>query len=297
MRNLRKNYFIKPGFQTKLTVIILLIVVIVANIVGGVVYGLLSGSTIIDQISKAFEIDNYRDLLLPVILFAELVAIIIVTFIGVFVSHTMAGPVYRFEKVLDDVAGGELDSHFNLRTSDEFQDLALSINNLIGTLNSKVAEIKVYSNNITNLMNEIDSPKAMTIYDIENIKNTMQKLSASINYFKMIDVSASEDDGTMLEENAVAAGSGVHAQVLAGAVNKADGLNYSAAAADAVRQAEVKLSAEDLIGGGRDKKRKPAKEKTQADTKKGEPSPSKNKNKDRTVNAKTAGGGKKNKKV
>ncbi len=297
MRNLRKNYFVKPGFQTKLTVIILLIVVIVANIVGGVIYGLLSGSTIIDQISKAFEIDNYRDLLLPVILFAELVAIIIVTFIGVFVSHTMAGPVYRFEKVLDDVAGGELDSHFNLRTSDEFQDLAASINNLIGTLNSKVAEIKVYSNNITNLMNEIDSPKAMTIYDIENIKNTIQKLSASINYFKMIDVSASEEDEILREESAAAAGSGVRAEILEDAVNKANGANYSGVSADAARPQEVKLSAEDLIGVGQDKKRKPAKEKVQAVPKTGGSSGSKNKNKDRVVNAKTAGGGKKNKKV
>ena len=295
MRNLRKNYFIKPGFQTKLTVILLLIVVIVANIVGGVIYGLLSGSTIIDQISKAFEIDNYRDLLLPVILFAELVAIIIVTFIGVFVSHTMAGPVYRFEKVLDDVAGGELDSHFNLRTSDEFQDLAASINNLIGTLNSKVAEIKVYSNNITNLMNEIDSPKAMTIYDIENIKNTIQKLSASINYFKMIDVSVSEEDEILREESAAANGPSVRSEISEDAVKKANGANYSGASVDAARQQEIKLSAEDLIGGGQEKKRKPSKEKAQAASKTGESSGSKNK--DRVVNAKTAGGKKKNKKV
>jgi HAMP domain-containing protein len=260
MKNQRKNYFVKPGFQTKLTVIILLIVVIVANIVGGVIYGLLSGSTIVDQIAKAFEIDNYRDLLLPVILFAELVAIIIVTFIGVFVSHTMAGPVYRFEKVLDDVACGELDSHFNLRTSDEFQDLAGSINNLIGTLNSKVAEIKVYSNNITNLMNEIDSPKAMTVYDIENIKNTIQKLSTSINYFKMIDVSPSDseygtDDGVRI----VSAGE-PQASAFDPGVNKEE-TPIRPAAEKRPPAAGAKLASEDLIGGTGDKKRRAPKEK------------------------------------
>jgi methyl-accepting chemotaxis protein len=210
----------------------------------------------------------------------------------------MAGPVYRFEKVLDDVAGGELDSHFNLRTSDEFQDLAASINNLIGTLNSKVAEIKVYSNNINNLMNEIDSPKAMTVYDIENIKNTMQKLSLSINYFKMIDVSASEEAGSLREESGSAAGPEFIAEVSAKADNKVNGADYSGAAADALRQREVKLSAEDLIGGGAGKKRKPSKEKSEtAAPKAGESAKSKNKDKDRIVNAKTAGGGKKNKKV
>ncbi len=293
MKNLRKNYFIKPGFQTKLTVIILLIVVIVANIVGGVIYGLLSpGSAIVEQISKAFEIENYGDLLLPVILFAELVAIIIVTFIGIFVSHTMAGPVYRFEKVLNDVAGGELDSHFNLRTSDEFQDLAASINNLIGTLNSKVSEIKIYSNNIINLMNEIDSPKAMTVYDIENIRNTVQKLSLSINYFKMIDVS---DAGNGFNDSGLT-GASVSGN-FSGAEN---GMNpgYSAASCDARGFAEnVKPSAEDLIVNENKNKRAAVKnKKEQAEGVRGAVKDKKSK-KTRVVNAKIDGGVKKNRKA
>jgi|GEM_PF-679057 len=235
MRNQRKNYFVKPGFQTKLTLIILLIVVIVANIVGGVIYGLLSGSTIIDQISKAFEIDNYRDLLLPVVLFAELVAIIIVTFIGVFVSHTMAGPVYRFEKVLDDIANGELDSHFHLRTSDEFQDLAGSINNLIATLNSKVSELKVYSTNVVNIMKEIDSPKSMTSYDIENIKNMLEKINGSLNYFSMVDVPSITVQGSEKGQEDVSC------SVSVGAVAP------NSAAEKTPLEAAEKLSSEDLI--------------------------------------------------
>lgn len=187
MKNQRKNYFIKPGFQTKLTVIILLIVIIVANIVGGVIYGLLSGSFVIDQIAQAFEIENFRDLLLPVVLLAELLAIVIVAFIGIFVSHTMAGPVYRFEKVLEDLSNGELNSHFNLRGSDEFQELAASFNKLIDTLNSKIFEIKIHINHLTNLMNEINSPKSITNYDIDNIKTTLSKLNNTVNFFKMIE--------------------------------------------------------------------------------------------------------------
>ncbi len=189
MRNLRKNYFVKPGFQTKLTLIILLIVVIVANIVGGIIYGLLSGSVVIEQFAKILEVENQRDLLLPVILFSELVAIIIVTFIGIFVSHTMAGPIYRFEMVLEDLASGELDSHFHLRTSDEFHELADGFNDLIASLNSKVSEMKVYVSNLNNVMGEISSPKDMTVYDIDNIKETLCKLSVSVNFFKMVEPS------------------------------------------------------------------------------------------------------------
>ena len=34
----RKNYFIKPGFQSRLTAIMILLVIIVANLVGGLTY-------------------------------------------------------------------------------------------------------------------------------------------------------------------------------------------------------------------------------------------------------------------
>jgi len=189
MRNQRKNYFIKPGFQTKLTIIILLIVVIVANIVGGIIYGILSGSTVIEQLAKIFEVENQKDLLLPVVLFAEIIAVLLVTFIGVFVSHTMAGPVYRFEKVLEDVANGELDSHVHLRTSDEFHEMEHSINTLIASLNSKFTDIKTNLGNISNTLADIDSPKSMTSYDLENIKDGLRKVSTAINFFKMVDAS------------------------------------------------------------------------------------------------------------
>ena len=202
MRNQRKNYFVKPGFQTKLTLIILLIVVIVANIVGGVIYGLLSGSVVIEQFAKILEVENQRDLLLPVILFSELVAIIIVTFIGIFVSHTMAGPIYRFEMVLEDLANGELDSHFHLRTSDEFHELADGFNDLIASLNSRVSEMKVYVSNLNNVMGEISSPKDITIYDIDNIKETISKLSVSVNFFKMVEPAAGLSASSIADNSA-----------------------------------------------------------------------------------------------
>lgn len=187
MRNQRKNYFVKPGFQTKLTIIILLIVVIVANIVGGIIYGILSGSTVIEQLARIFEVENQKDLLLPVVLFSEVIAVLLVAFIGLFVSHTMAGPVYRFEKVLEDVANGELDSHFHLRTSDEFHEMEHSINTLIASLNSKFAEIRSHLGAVTDTLADIDSPKSMTAYDLENVKDGLKKLSTAVNYFKMVD--------------------------------------------------------------------------------------------------------------
>lgn len=265
MRNQRKNYFIKPGFQAKLTTIILLIVVIVANIVGGIIYALLSGSTVTEQLIKIFSVEP-GDLLLPVILIAELTAILIVAFISVFVSHTMAGPVYRFENVLNDVAAGELDSHFQLRTHDEFHELEHSINSVIATLNSKISEIKIYNSNISNLLNDIDSPKSLTVYDLENIKDVLRKQSNIINYFKMLDTTSNTGTSSNTENESESA-----AEYVTQNNDESDGLfekngsdsNHEASAgADIIVDAEPvdheKLSGEDLIKT----KKQPAKAKS-----------------------------------
>jgi len=54
-----------------------------------------------------------------------------------FYSHKIAGPVYRFKKVTEEVAKGNFDIEINLRKNDEFKDLAESMNTMIRELSVK----------------------------------------------------------------------------------------------------------------------------------------------------------------
>jgi methyl-accepting chemotaxis protein len=141
----RKNYFIKPGFQSRLTAIFILIVIIVANIVGALVYGFsvikLEGS-LVDEAKLPIDSKQLGQTLLPGVIIAELISIFIVAFICIFVTHTIAGPVYRMEKVARNIGEGDLTHFIKLRPKDELKDLADTMNEMTMGLRNKVIGFK-----------------------------------------------------------------------------------------------------------------------------------------------------------
>lgn len=176
MRNQRKNYFIKKGFQTKLTLIILLVTVIVANLVGGLIYGLLTGHEATRLLAGIFEVRT-GDLLLPVIVLSEIIAVLIVAMIGLFVSHTMAGPVYRFERVLDSMSEGDFDCSFQLRHHDEFHEIEDGLNKLIGVLNERMKDVKRESALLAELAKKPGAPA--------EVAASAERLESLLGYFRV----------------------------------------------------------------------------------------------------------------
>ncbi|MFU8768936.1 MAG: HAMP domain-containing protein, partial [Desulfotignum sp.] len=67
---------------------------------------------------------------------------IIAAIVMLLVSHKIAGPMFRFEKDIERIAGGDLKSHINLRKGDQFQEMVKTLNTMIDSLNSKVSEIR-----------------------------------------------------------------------------------------------------------------------------------------------------------
>jgi methyl-accepting chemotaxis protein len=141
----RKRYFIKPGFQSRLTAIFVLIVIIVANIVGALVYGFsiekLENKLVVES-KLPIDTTQLGQALLPGVIIAELVSILVVAFICIFVTHTIAGPVYRMERVSRSVGEGDLTNFIKLRPKDELKDLADAMNEMTMGLRDKILKIK-----------------------------------------------------------------------------------------------------------------------------------------------------------
>jgi len=141
----RKRYFIKPGFQSRLTAIFILIVIIVANIVGALVYGFsiekLENKLVVES-KLPIDTSQLGQALLPGVIVAELVSILVVCIICIFVTHTIAGPVYRMERVARSIGTGDLTNFIKLRPKDELKDLADAMNEMTMGLRSRVVSIK-----------------------------------------------------------------------------------------------------------------------------------------------------------
>ena len=77
---------------------------------------------------------NFR-ICLSVLLVTPLVALI-----GIFLSHRIAGPIYRMEKFLNNLALGDLTGRIVLRSKDELITLANGINFVVDSMKSNIVE-------------------------------------------------------------------------------------------------------------------------------------------------------------
>jgi nitrogen fixation/metabolism regulation signal transduction histidine kinase len=125
------------GFILKFCAVIILSSLILAAII----YGLSASSTTTVFENSRLQLKSTADFILPLLVFGGLIVIVAagaVTFIiTLFVSHRIAGPVYRLEKDIAEVTKGNLNVTFRVRKNDEFQSLAEALNQMVKSLRDK----------------------------------------------------------------------------------------------------------------------------------------------------------------
>jgi methyl-accepting chemotaxis protein len=60
--------------------------------------------------------------------------------LSVFVTHRFAGPIYRFHRLVDQMAEGDLSARFKLRKGDDLTDLETAVNRAIDSLAGTVQD-------------------------------------------------------------------------------------------------------------------------------------------------------------
>lgn len=132
---LRRRYFIDKQLQTKyivLTILLLLLysLLFVVILFFPFIVRLSFDYPVEEQTRAARMLLNLHVSVWPAIGSV----ILILSALSVFVTHKMAGPMYRFRQVLGEVNGGNLDVSVRLRRKDDFHDLAEDMNKVITSL-------------------------------------------------------------------------------------------------------------------------------------------------------------------
>ncbi len=63
--------------------------------------------------------------------------VIVVSLLGLVLSHRTAGPMFQFKRVFQSIQSGNLDTRIHLRPKDDFQDVAHECNRMIDYLQKK----------------------------------------------------------------------------------------------------------------------------------------------------------------
>lgn len=76
-------------------------------------------------------------------LLPKIAVLVVIIFIGgIFISHRIAGPIYRFQKSAEAIRNGDLNVNFNIRKTDELKDAAVSLEEMVESLRKDIKELK-----------------------------------------------------------------------------------------------------------------------------------------------------------
>jgi methyl-accepting chemotaxis protein len=176
----RKNYFIEKKFQAKyilLTVLMLLTYTFLFVVIIFAPYML----TLYFDYPIAEKADAARVILLLHGTIWPWLGGIILFFgvISIFISHKVAGPLFRIKKALSQVTDGDLSVVIKLRKWDDLKDLADHINKLIEELRTFVNTLKNDYDLLSDYIQELEQKIETKALNEESGREIINKVQAS----------------------------------------------------------------------------------------------------------------------
>ena len=143
----RKQYFVKKDYQLKF-ILKFCLVILAGSIISTLLLLLFSEGTLTSSFEHSrLVVKNTAIAIIPAVILTNIITLAIVSLIAIvvvlFISHKIAGPMFRFEKELKDIGQGNLTKTIKLRERDQFTTLAESLNLMTAGLRERVLAIQI----------------------------------------------------------------------------------------------------------------------------------------------------------
>ncbi len=159
----RRQYYIDRKFQANF----------ILKFFGVLLFGaiLSVGVTLLttqETLTSSFEgsklvIEKTSLAILPSVILTNLITTcvvgVIVIAVTLLVSHKIAGPMFRFEKDLEEIGKGNLQKRIRTRDGDQFANVATNLNIMVENLNSKLSEVKQEVEQLSEEAERMDLPQ------------------------------------------------------------------------------------------------------------------------------------------
>lgn len=194
--NRRKNYFIKKKFQGSFILKFCALVVLGLAISGFILYRFSRGALTTTFVDSRLSIVSTADYILPGLLASSLITIVLISIatalVVMYLSHRIAGPLFRFEKSAQEVGKGDLTLKVRLRSTDEIVKLTDCFNEMTDNLKKHLLEIKKKSEDLDGEIDKLTAPGREKIVLPEEIETALKELfgkkkelDEAIGYFKL----------------------------------------------------------------------------------------------------------------
>lgn len=186
----RRKYFINKTFQAKFIIKFCFLIVLACILFGGLIYFMSLKTTTTAFENSRLVIKSTADYLLPILALISLITIIIVgvatMIITLFISHKIAGPAYRFEKISRAIAGGDLSLNVKLRSNDQLQPVAEGMDEMIKSLRLQIVNVKERLLELTVRLSEVKASKGEKIEaQLVDLNKILDELNKDLKHFKL----------------------------------------------------------------------------------------------------------------
>lgn len=141
----RKQHFIKKKFQFNFILKFCVLIIVGSAISTGLLYYFSKDTLTSSYHGSRLVVTTTASAILPGVIYTNLITLILISIAAIvvtlYISHKIAGPLYRFEIDLKEIATGNLTKKIFLREADQAKDMADSLNQMVVALREKVADI------------------------------------------------------------------------------------------------------------------------------------------------------------
>jgi methyl-accepting chemotaxis protein len=142
----RRQYFINRQFQTRF-----ILKFIAVLLFGAILSTIITMVSTQETLTSTFDgsrlvIEKTSLAILPSVILTNIITTVVIGIIALVltlvVSHRIAGPMYRFEKDLGEIARGNLNKQIHIRNGDQFASVAENLNEMVSSLNRRLSEVR-----------------------------------------------------------------------------------------------------------------------------------------------------------
>lgn len=186
----RRVYFIDKKFQANFILKFCALVAVGGLLSIGILYLLAMQSTTVSIVNSRVVVKTTADFILPILVQTVIIVMVIVSiatiFVTLFVSHKIAGPLYRFKKTMKELEAGNFAEDFRIRHLDQLRDLAETFNSMIRKIREEALILKGSFKNLEEKLNNIsenDMPQDRRAA-FHELKDILGDLNTIIKYFR-----------------------------------------------------------------------------------------------------------------
>ncbi|MBN1871029.1 MAG: methyl-accepting chemotaxis protein [Candidatus Omnitrophica bacterium] len=192
--NRRSNYFINKPFQTMFIIKFCVLVVIATLIFSFMIYRFSTDSVTTVFENSRLQIKPSTQFIMPALIAGGFLSVILVgiatIIVVLFMSHRIAGPLYKLEKSIVRLGEGDLSFYVDFRAGDEMKKLAEAFNMTSRRLNTLLLEMKTNIREVAAICAELkdvaNKNQVKGLGEIvEKIEKTSNQLIENIHKFNL----------------------------------------------------------------------------------------------------------------